>query len=111
MPRFTQQKMRNGPACSARFLSIFVGLFLFIISPCHASPNLITGQWYVVNQTTAPIKALPLTGGDFVFKGTLQVAQTGDYVIDFKNTSTFAMFKHSVRDSRNLVVAELQGGD
>lgn len=110
MPCFTQQKMRNSPACLARFLSIFVGLFLFIISPCHASPNLITGQWYVVNQTTAPIKALPLTGGDFVFKGTLQVAQTGDYVIDFKNTSTFAMFKHSVRDSRNEVVAELQGG-
>lgn len=110
MPRFNQQKMRNRFACLARHLSIFIGLFLFIISPCHASPSLIIGQWYLVNQPSEPIKALPLTGGDFVFKGTLQVAQAGDYVIDFKNTSTFAMFQHSVRDSRNVVVAELQGG-
>jgi diguanylate cyclase (GGDEF)-like protein len=110
MPRFNQQKMRNRFACLVRHFSIFIGLFLFIISACQASPNLITGQWYLVNQPTEPIKALPLTGGDFVFKGTLQVAQAGDYVIDFKNTSTFAMFQHSVRDSRNVIVAELQGG-
>jgi diguanylate cyclase (GGDEF)-like protein len=110
MPWFNQQKLRAGSACLVHYLSIFIGLFLFIIFPCHASPSLIVGQWYVVDQPTSPIKALPLTGGDFVFKGTLQVAVTGNYVIDFKNTSTFSMFKHTVLNSRKVVVAELQGG-
>jgi diguanylate cyclase (GGDEF)-like protein len=110
MPCFNQKKLRAGSACLVRYLSIFIGLFLFIISPCHANPSLIVGHWYVADQLTPPTNALPLTGGDFVFKGTIQVAQAGDYVIDFKNTSTFAMFKHTVLDSRQAVVAESQGG-
>lgn len=54
--------------------------------------------------------ALPLTGGDFVFKGQLHVAQSGEYVIDFRNTSTFESFKHMVLNDRQVVVAHLEGG-
>jgi len=114
MPWFSPQQLRTGFACLAAYVGVLCILFVLVIAPVHASPNLtphlIEGHWYASNQLASPIKALPLTGGDFVFKGTLQVAQAGDYVIDFKNTSTFAMFKHTVLDSRNVVVAELEGG-
>lgn len=114
MQWFSPQQLRTDFACLAAYVGVLCILFVLVIAPAHASPSLtphlIEGHWYASNQLTSPIKALPLTGGDFVFKGTLQVTQAGDYVIDFKNTSTFAMFKHTVLDSRNVVVAELEGG-
>ncbi len=114
MSWFSPQQLRTCFACLASYAGVLFSLFLFLVAPAHASPDLkpslIEGHWYAARQPATPIKSLPLTGGDFVFNGTLHIATAGDYVIDFKNTSTFAMFKHKVLDSRSVVVAELEGG-
>jgi len=114
MPWFSPQQLRATFASLAAYICAWLCLFVLVIAPVHANPSqtpsLIEGHWSAMNQPATPIKALPLTGGNFVFNGTLHITQAGDYVIDFKNTSTFAMFKHTVLDSRSLVVAELEGG-
>lgn len=114
MPRFNPQQLRAGFAGLAFYLGLLFSLLVLVITPAHAShdgtPYLIEGHWSAADQPATPIKTLPLTGGDFVFNGTLHISKAGDYVIDFKSSSTFAKFKHMVVDSRNLVVAESEGG-
>jgi diguanylate cyclase (GGDEF)-like protein len=108
--RFNQKHIRADITYLVAYVVAFFSLFLLLIAPVHASPHLIEGQWIAAHQPALPIKALPLIGGDFIFNGTLHIAQAGDYVIDFKNTSTFAMFKHTVLNSHKEVVAEFEGG-
>ncbi|OIQ95286.1 cyclic di-GMP phosphodiesterase Gmr [mine drainage metagenome] len=110
MCRHKKQNIRAGFSFLIRHLAICAGFFLFLISTCHANPAQIAGQWYEVNHPSVAINALPLTGGDFLFNGQLHVAQSGEYVIDFKNTSTFSSFKHTILNSRQGVIAHLEGG-
>lgn len=114
MPRFNPQQLRAGFAGLALYLGLLFTLLVLVITPAHAShdgtPYLIEGRWSAADQPAKSIKTLPLTGGNFVFNGTLHISKAGDYVIDFKSSSTFAKFKHRVLDSRNLVVAESEGG-
>lgn len=114
MPRFNPPQLRTGFTYLAAYIGALLSLFVCLIAPAHAShglkTHLVEGDWYLAHQPAAPLKLLPLTGGDFIFNGRLHISQAGDYVIDFKNTSTFAKFKHTVKDKHQVVVAELEGG-
>jgi len=50
------------------------------------------------------------TGGHYVYVAKINIQQAGNYVLDFKNTSTIAQFKHSVYDQKNQLVTSLEGG-
>ena len=118
MPRFNPQQLRTGFASLALSLRLLMVLLMLVLTQMHvakaasldATPHQIEGDWFSAHQPTTPLKALPLTGGAFLFNGVLHVHKAGDYVIDFKTTSTFAQFKHTVLNNRNVMVAELEGG-
>lgn len=52
---------------------------------------------------------IPLQGGRFVCQGVLKITQAGQYVIDFKNTSTLAQFQHEISDGHHTMHV-LSGG-
>jgi diguanylate cyclase len=115
MCRYNKQKISARFSFLIRYLAICAGLFLLLISPGHANlgranPVPIAGNWYDARHSSVAIETLPLTGGDFVFKGQFHVAQSGEYIIDFKNTSTFGLFKHTILDERQVEIAHLEGG-
>jgi len=115
MCRNNKQNIRAHFSFLMRYLVVFIGLFLFLTVPCRADngrahPAPIEGHWYEASHASVAMAALPLTGGDFVFKGQLHIAQSGEYVIDFRNTSTFEFFKHTVLDDRQVVATHLEGG-
>ncbi|WP_292804276.1 diguanylate cyclase [Methylotenera sp.] len=120
-PRFNPPQLRTWLTNLAFYFGLVVALLCVWITPTHAAqepqratpsatPHLIEGHWSAAHQPTTPLKVLPLTGGNFLFNGVLEISQAGDYVIDFKATSTFAQFQHTLLDSHNSVVAELKGG-
>lgn len=51
-----------------------------------------------------------MTGGNFVFKSDFDIKANDQYVIDFKNSSTLARFKHTILDTNGQLIATMQGG-
>lgn len=50
----------------------------------------------------AVISHVPLHGGKFLCQSVLKVTQAGQYVIDFKNSSTIARFQHELIDIHDV---------
>ena len=113
--------------------SCLVLLLVWIMPACQAQPIDPSGQWYQFQglqskdvwqetPTTAitpqppesadykPVAEPALTGGHFYFHGNFAVTEPGEYVVDFKNTSTLGNFRHSVFDASGKLVATSQGG-
>lgn len=55
------------------------------------------------------ISNIPLQGGRFVCQGMLTISQAGQYVIDFKNTTTIAQFQHEISHGQQTLQV-LAGG-
>ncbi|BBN59779.1 hypothetical protein HVMH_1373 [Hydrogenovibrio marinus] len=53
---------------------------------------------------------ISLVGGHYLYEGTLHINKTGDYVVDFKNTTTIDRFSFYVYDQQNNLVASANGG-
>jgi diguanylate cyclase (GGDEF)-like protein len=102
-------------------------LFLLCLAaaPVQASPQNLNGTWYTVNSYTAkehflvnPIQAtkqqvvddINRTGGHYIYNADFIIPETGSFVVDFKNTSTIAQFRHRIYNNQNQVVADAQGG-
>ena len=93
-----------------------------------AFSNKLNGIWYSVSSYSAqasakgfldnPLLASHLqatkdishTGGHYAYIAKININQAGDYVIDFKNTSTIAQFKHRLYSQQNQLIASLEGG-
>lgn len=108
-------------------------LLAWLMPACQALPIDPSGQWYQLHGFLAddmrhdtqlylarpdllntnkfkPVAEPALTGGHFYFRGEFDIRQAGDYVLDFKNTSTLGHFRHSVLDASGKLVASSQGG-
>ena len=94
----------------------------------QASPNHLHGTWYSVHQhhgnsskehflldplqekNLQTVDNINLTGGHYLYSAVFNAEQSDTYVIDFKNTSTIAQFKHRIYTPDNKLIAEMQGG-
>lgn len=102
-------------------------LLLFLLLPfaaaCLAEPVDLPGRWFDAGSgwvyqgslspdqaRLAPVPGVSLTGGRFVFQSDFEVAKDGRYVIDFKNTSIIAHFRHVILDAQQQPVATFEGG-
>lgn len=106
---YTLSLARQRVALGTRSLLVLLG-FLSTTTACLANPSIIKGSWYLQQRQSEPLSSLPVQGGDFVFKGRFTILQSGDYVIDFKNTSTIGLFHHTITTSYHEPVAMLEGG-
>lgn len=50
------------------------------------------------------------TGGHYAYVAQVNIERAGAYVVDFKNTSTIAQFKHTLYNQQNQLVVSLNGG-
>lgn len=111
-------------ACKINFLLI---LCMMLSSFAQASPQLLNGVWSQVNRSsdlqandgflanplnaTYPVsKNIRLTGGHFLHIAPIHVNQGGNYVLDFKNTSTIGKFRHQIYDTKHNRLLLLEGG-
>jgi len=106
-----------------RFILVF--FLLCSAASVSASPQNLNGTWYSVNSYVAKERFLvdPLaennlnavddinrTGGHYLYKADFNIAESALFVLDFKNTSTIAQFRHRVYNSHNQLIADVQGG-
>ena len=102
-------------------------LLTFGIQSAIAKPQHLNGTWQFVRaysanspqqiflnkplESNAPIvKSVGLTGGHYLYIAPFSTSKNGDYVLDFKNTSTIEQFRHQVFDDQNRLVISLEGG-
>lgn len=102
-------------------------LLTFGIQSANANPQHLKGNWQFVHaysanspdqiflnnplQSNAPgVKSVGLTGGHYLYIAPFSILKNGDYVLDFKNTSTLGQFRHQVFDNQNRLIASLEGG-
>ena len=102
-------------------------LLPFGIQSANANPQHLNGTWHFVRaysvnvphqsflnkplESNAPVvKSVGLTGGHYLYIAPISISKSGDYVLDFKNTSTIGQFRHQVFDAQNQLVASLEGG-
>lgn len=102
-------------------------LLPFGIQSANANPQHLKGTWQFVHaysanssdqillnnplQSNAPVvKSVGLTGGHYLYIAPFSILKNGDYVLDFKNTSTIGQFRHQVFDNQNQLIASLEGG-
>lgn len=83
--------------------------------PADTTPSAIAGRWFTLPavreaDTLVPVDKLPATGGQFRHEGRFEVAQAGDYVLDFKNSSVIGSFTFQVYDAAGRLLAERSGG-
>ncbi len=109
--------------------SIFIFFALCITTNVvEASPLELQGTWYAAHSYSKsgpverfldnPLQAKSLqivdtiahTGGHYVYTANFEIHQTGDFVVDFKNTSTIAQFRHRIYDNQNQLITSLDGG-
>ena len=115
-------------------LHTFIKLMLLIswllpvgVQSVNANPQQLNGNWQFVRaysanspqqiflnkplESNAPIvKSVGLTGGHYLYIAPFSISKNGDYVLDFKNTSTIEQFRHQVFDDQNRLVISLEGG-
>ena len=112
------------------FFSFFFSIAVLANTDLNQAPisKNLNGIWYIVSSYSAEIssknflknplqannlqatKDISHTGGHYAYVAKVNIKQAGNYVLDFKNTSTIAQFKHSVYDNKNQLVANLEGG-
>ncbi|MDP3743937.1 MAG: hypothetical protein Q8Q76_06310 [Methylotenera sp.] len=107
-----------------RFILVFL-LLCLAVAPVNAAPQNLNGTWYVVNAYVAkePFLVNPLveknlqvvddinrTGGHYLYQADFNISESAPYVVDFKNTSTIAQFRHRIYNSQNQLLADVQGG-
>lgn len=102
-------------------------ILVLLTGLAQASPQSIDGNWYLVrpyhsaqnhhqfltdplHQKYAPVEAVSLTGGHYLYIASFEIKQKQATVFDFKNTSTIEYFRHQVYDVRGHEVASLEGG-
>ena len=112
--------------------SIKLILMLFVLcikaTVAEASPQHLKGTWYevpsydnavsVTDFLNNPLDAKNLqavdniakTGGHFVYKAQFEITKAGEFVVDFKNTSTIAQFRHHLYNDQNQLIASREGG-
>ena len=113
------------PHTYKQLLTLF---FLLVLLPLSTNSWAITqdikgswfqnskAEWLYNNQTNltdkglTPVKNISLTGGEYWFQGDFIVGDSGQYVIDFKNTNIISTFQHYVFNSKNELIAKFQGG-
>ena len=110
-----------------KLMWLAVWLLSFGIQSANANPQHLNGTWQYVSaysanspqqiflnkplESNAPIvKSVGLTGGHYLYIAPFSISKNGDYVLDFKNTSTIGQFRHQVFDDKNRLVASLEGG-
>lgn len=86
-------------------------LGILLSQSVNAAPERLQGVWYVVNTSAitqpsrifldSPLDArfpvskdINLTGGHYLHIASIDIKQSGDYVLDFKNTTTIGHFRH-----------------
>lgn len=92
-------------------------------SACLAEARSLLGAWYqaplawdyqgqsdLAVAELKPIAKVELTGGHFWQQADFDIVTPGQYVLDFKNTSTIGYFRHIILDAGQLPVADMQGG-
>jgi diguanylate cyclase (GGDEF)-like protein len=77
---------------------MLVALSVSLMPHALASPSLQGTT--CMNSKGAVVASIPLQGGKFVCQSVLTITHAGQYVIDFKNTSTIAHFQHEITDSQ-----------
>jgi diguanylate cyclase len=104
-----------------------VSLVFISVLPANASSWHLNGIWQLVHpysaelpnqtflnnplETKAPVvTSVSLTGGHYLYTAPITITKYGDYVLDFKNTSTIGLFRHQVFDDKNRLVVSLNGG-
>lgn len=100
---------------------------LLSIGLVQAAPQSIKGAWSLVHpfdraqgdhqflaeplhQQYPPVPAVSLTGGHYLYVAPFEIGNKGEYVFDFKNTSTIEYFRHQIYDQQGREVASLEGG-
>ncbi|HYN54837.1 MAG TPA: diguanylate cyclase [Methylotenera sp.] len=112
---------------SIKFILIFFVLCLSI-SIVEASPQNLNGTWYSVHsyaesgpkedfldsplqeKNLQVVESIAKTGGHFVYIAHFKISNSDEFVIDFKNTSTIAQFRHRIYNQQNQLLATLDGG-
>ncbi len=107
-----------------RFISVFL-LLCLAATPVKASPQNLNGTWYTINSYAAKerflldpsaehnlqaVDDIKRTGGHYLYKVDFSVSESGPFVVDFKNTSTIAQFRHRIYNTQNQLIADMQGG-
>jgi len=105
-----------------RFIVILISLMTWA-SACVAQEHDITGTRYeapadwvyqgqteLANTGLQPVGKISLTGGRYWQSGTFDIAKSGRYVLDFKNTAGIGHFRHIVLDEKNLPLLDTRGG-
>lgn len=110
---------------SSQSIKLLSGLLLFsITSISWATVQNLNISWfqapapdwsyqntYQLDLTTLnSVNAVSLSGGHFLYQTDFAIANTGRYVLDFRNTSTIAHFKHHIFDKNQRKIASLEGG-
>lgn len=102
-------------------------LGILLSQSVNAAPERLQGVWYVVNTSAitqpsrifldSPLDArfpvskdINLTGGHYLHIASIDIKQSGDYVLDFKNTTTIGHFRHQLYDAQNKLILSLEGG-
>ncbi len=112
---------------SIKFILIFFVLCL-TANVVEASPQGLKGTWYSVQpyaesgiekvfldnplqeKNLQPVDKITKTGGHFVYFSNFEISKTGEFIVDFKNTSTIAQFRHRIYSPQNQLIASLDGG-
>jgi diguanylate cyclase (GGDEF)-like protein len=107
-----------------RFILVFF-LLCLATTPVKASPQNLNGTWHSVNSYVAKerflvdptveknlqvVDDINRTGGHYLYKADFNISESAAYVVDFKNTSTIAQFRHRIYNSQNQLIADVQGG-
>lgn len=89
------------------FLCALILLCAWLSPQAQAQPRL-SGTTCMSSEGVI-VDNIPLQGGRFVCQGVLTIPQAGQYVIDFKNTTTIAQFQHEISDGHQTLQV-LAGG-
>lgn len=94
----------------------------------QANPSHFNGTWYSVHpydgnaakdsfladplneKHLQVVDKINLTGGHYLYIANFNIDEPDTYIIDFKNTSTVAQFKHRIYSLDNKLIAEMEGG-
>jgi diguanylate cyclase len=113
-------------SCLGRGL-VTVMIALLSIGWVQASPQSVKGAWSLVHpfdraqgnhqfladplhQKYPAVAAVNLTGGHYLYVAPFEINKKGEYVFDFKNTSTIEHFRHQIYDQQGRELARLEGG-
>lgn len=107
------------PAIS-RFLGICL---LFFAACCQAAPQDLAGDWFRAPEGWSwqgqgnldaaglvPVDGVARAGGTFWHQADIELAKSGRYVLDFRNTSIIGHFRHIVLDAQGKVLFDMRGG-